>query len=183
MNAAQAKQLLEREVANYNSLPRTAIDYAWGAGLGMGGQQLMNWGTDGSDPNPLISGLLGAPINRALSQTMRASSLGVGKASLEARLKGLNVADPQVAADVYNQGARLGFNKYLQDAPIEVALGGASLLGAVPTGAATSIYNVATGGQDIDNNLTSSIGGLAALAPIAYMLMKKRQQANQTVPF
>lgn len=179
MNSAQVKQVLEAQAAKYNSNPRAFADYAVGAALGGAGQQLMNWGTDGSDPNPLISGLLGAPINRALMQTLRASSLGVGKASFNAGLKGMNVADPQVAADIYNQGARMGFGKYVQDAPIEVALGGASLLGAVPTGAATSIYNVATSGQDIDNNLTSFIGGLAALAPIAYMLIKKRQ-ANQS---
>tara|TARA_R110002126_G_scaffold5021_7_gene26374 strand:- start:8241 stop:8825 length:585 start_codon:yes stop_codon:yes gene_type:complete len=183
--ATKLRKGLEDVVSKYND-PLTAVsDYATGALVGGLGQAGMNWATDGSDPNPLISGLLGAPIQRTLAQIGRASTVGRGKVAFEA-VGGRGPVDPNwvfMPQSMRDEGARLGLNKFIQDAPIEIALGSAAMLGAVPTGAATSIYNVATGGQDIDNNLTSSIGGLAALAPIAYMLMKKRQQANQTVPF
>lgn len=45
-----------------NPLAQEAINYGAGAALGIGGQQLMNWATPGADPNPLLSGLMYAPI-------------------------------------------------------------------------------------------------------------------------
>lgn len=49
-----------------NPIAQEVLNYGAGAALGAGGQQLMNWTTPGADPNPLLSGLLSAPIGATL---------------------------------------------------------------------------------------------------------------------
>jgi hypothetical protein len=176
----QIMELTQRLLREYNSPLKAASDYGVGFGVAAAGQQLMNATTQGADPNPLLSGLIGAPINRALWQSGRllpastiyeaGTAFAKGKLPLDAEMT------PEQVQGFMNAGMHGALSKFAKDSPVELGLGTAAMLGAVPTGAATSIYNVATDGTDYDNNLTSALGGLAALAPITYAIMNRRQR-------
>ena len=167
---------LPKMMRDYNSPQSALMDYGVGFGVGAGGQQLLNATTDGADPNALISGLIGAPINRLGMQAARLTAPSffyqAGKAG--SRMKNPLEPTREEAAQVFTDTGATVLNQLMRDRPIELGLGTAAMLGAVPTGAATSIYNVATDGTDYDNNLTSAIGGLVALAPITYSIMTRR---------
>lgn len=168
------KSVLQQLAQDFTSPVTGLSDYAVGYGLGALGQQGMNWATEGSDPNPLISGLLGAPINRTLNQVQRGNILGAAAAQGMSRTpfsQAIGNAFPKFYQD---HGSIMASEYLMKNSPVELGLGTAAMLGAVPTGAATSIYNVATDGTDYDNNLTSAIGGLVALAPITYSIMTRR---------
>ena len=171
------RQALQQLAKDYTSPATAFLDYGIGAGIGALGQQGMNWATDGADPNPLISGLLGAPINRAINQSTRSSSLGRAMLDLESANnpfeKAVTGAFPNINKGL---GSAMGNDHWIKNSPIEMALGSAAMLGAVPVGAGTSIYNVATDGTDYDNNLTSGLGALAALAPITYAIMNRNKR-------
>ena len=160
-------QLSARYLKGYgaNRGIQEAVDYGLGAAIGAGGQQLMNWATQGADPNPLLSGALFSPVGAALVR----SSRGLNAMSREitrdfASPSGLFSGDKRNLALLENQLT----NPYTQ-----AALAG-SLAGMVG-GAGTSIYNTVAGGDDIDNNLVAAgVGTLGAIAPIAYSMLRSK---------
>ena len=160
-------QLSARYLKGYgaNRGIQEAVDYGLGAAIGAGGQQLMNWTTQGADPNPLLSGALFSPVGAALVR----SSRGLNAMSREitrdfASPSGLVSGDKRNLALLENQLT----NPYTQ-----AALAG-SLAGMVG-GAGTSIYNTLAGGDDVDNNLVAAgVGTLGAIAPIAYSMMRSK---------
>lgn len=167
---------LPKMMRDYNSPQSALMDYGIGYGIGAGGQQLLNATTEGSDPNPLLSGLIGAPINRLGMQAARLTAPSFFYEAAKAGSRMNNPLQPtqEESAQVFSNTGATILNQLRKDRPIELGLGTAAMLGAVPVGAATSIYNVATDGTDYDNNLTSAIGGLVALAPITYSIMTRR---------
>ena len=167
-------QLSARYLKGYgaNRGIQEAVDYGLGAAIGAGGQQLMNWATQGADPNPLLSGALYAPIGAALARSGR----GVGAMGREMSRdfmgpSGLYSSDKRNLALLENQLT----NPYTQ-----AALAG-SLAGMVG-GAGTSIYNTVAGGDDIDNNTIA--GGLALLggiAPLTYSVIRNHHMRGDEI--
>lgn len=173
MNPQVLKERLVKAAEMYNSPQTAAFDYAKGIAIGAAGQQAMNWITPGSDPNPLISGALYSPIYRMNKQHGRINELSLAKEAMKA-----GVVDESNFGNVVLDAAKNTFQKFAQDAPIENALGWAAGAGTLG-GAGTSIYNVVAGGQDIDNNIPSSVVNalaLAALAPLTYKLLRQGKQ-------
>lgn len=145
-----------------------AVDYGLGAAIGAGGQQLMNWATQGADPNPLLSGALFAPIGAGLVRS------GRGMSALSRAYAG----EPTFAGDTRNA---VLLENQLTNPYTQAALAG-SLAGMIG-GAGTSIYNTVAGGDDIDNNLVA--GGLAllgGLAPITYSMVRGRGNTMASEP-
>ena len=173
MNSQALKERLMKVAEIYNSPQTAAFDYAKSIAIGAAAQQAMNWATDGSDPNPLVSGVLYSPLRRMQKQHGRINELSLAREAMKA-----GKVDESNLKDVVFSAAKNTFQKFAQDAPIENALGWAASIGALG-GAGTSIYNVVTDGQDIDNNISSAvINGLAlaALAPLTYKLLRQRNQ-------
>lgn len=149
-----------------NPLTQNIADYGAAALLGAGGQQAMNWISPGADPNPLVSGVLAAPLivgaGRFTRGAMRPSSDMAAMNSLRLTQQLAN--------------------------PIESRLFGASAAAGLAS-AATSGINSFTGGVDYDNNViagNAAGGGLIAnallggLAPIAASLVNRRRSNAPT---
>ena len=131
-----------------------AVDYGSAALVGAGAQQLNNMVLGGSDPNPLLSGALFAPLGTATLRAGRAMN-----PSGFARNTDLNLSTFQnpYGAAAYN----------------------ASLAGAA-TGAGTSLYNTVAGGADIDNNVVTIPAALLAAAfPLASRMIKNNPTLNR----
>lgn len=134
-----------------NSLYQNIADYGTAAALGVAGQQAMNIASPGTDPNPLLSGVLAAPALTYGGRFLR------GSINPEARIRDALFMQRQTTNPI-EQAAFLG-----------------SGVGAL-AGGATSLYNTAATGADYDNNLLAGgAGALAALAPIAYSLIRNRK--------
>jgi len=167
-------QLSARYLKGYgaNRGIQEATDYALGAALGVGGQQVMNWATGGADPNPLLSGALYAPVGAAAVRGGRAvDAMGREMTRDFVAPSGLFPGDKRNLALLQNQLT----NPYTQ-----AALAG-SLAGMVG-GAGTSIYNTFTGGADIDNNTIA--GGLALLggiAPLTYSAIRNHHMRGDEI--
>lgn len=181
-------QLSARYLQGYgaNRGIQEAVDYGLGAAIGAGGQQLMNWATQGADPNPLLSGALFAPV---------------GAAAVRGRRLNRDIARADDGEDVYTRGAlrnaeRLGNQiPYPDKIPYLKDLSGignrpnpyaqAALLGSLAGmvgGAGTSIYNTVAGGDDIDNNTIA--GGLALLgsiAPLTYSAIRSHHMRGDEI--
>lgn len=163
-------QLSARYLKGYgaNRGIQEAVDYGLGAAIGAGGQQLMNWTTQGADPNPLLSGALFSPVGAALVRSSRGlNAMGREITRDFASPSGLFSGDKRNLALLENQLT----NPYTQ-----AALAG-SLAGAVG-GAGTSIYNTLAGGDDVDPNIAASI--FAGIAPIAASLVNRRRSNAPT---
>lgn len=147
-----------------NPLYQNIADYGSAAALGIVGQQGANWLMGGADPNPLLSGLLAAPLVTAL-----------GRGS---RFTAETLRNPQqTSASARNEAliARQIGNPYERAALAGSIIGGLS-------GSATSLYNTVAGGTDYDNNLVSGgTGILAAAAPLTAYLLSRRK-TNQAIP-
>lgn len=125
------------------------VDYGAAGLVGAGAQQLNNMVLDGSDPNPLLSGALFAPLGTAMLRGSRSLIPNATQRNFDLNMSSFQ--NPYSAA-AYN----------------------ASLAGAV-AGAGTSIYNTLAGGDDVDNNLVAAgVGTLGAIAPIAYSMMRSK---------
>lgn len=154
-----------------------AVDYGLGAAIGAGGQQLMNWTTQGADPNPLLSGALFAPVGAGLVRGGRLLKQSLSPEAYE--------LEPAVVERLFAPNA----NRLFDATPIgrnpnpyaQAALLGS--LAGMAGGAGTSIYNTVTGGDDVDNNLIA--GGLALLggvAPITYSMIRGRGNTMASEP-
>lgn len=134
-----------------NPIYQNIADYGTAAALGVAGQQAMNLISPGADPNPLLSGVLAAPVLTYGGRFLR------GSINPEARIRDALFMQRQATSPI-EQGVLLG--------------SGAGAL----AGGATSLYNTAATGVDYDNNLLAGgVGSLAALAPISYSLMRNRK--------
>jgi hypothetical protein len=142
-----------------NPLLQNIADYGTAAALGAVGQQAMNIVSPGPDPNPLVSGLLAAPLITGLGRFSRGA---------------VNPTSDMAAIN----SARL--NQQLAN-PIESRLLGASTAAGL-SGLVTSGINSFTGGTDYDNNVVAAnvaggglLGGalLAGLAPLSASLISK----------
>ena len=147
-------------------LMQNITDYGTAAVLGAGGQQVMNWLSPGADPNPLVSGVLAAPLLTAAGRFTRGA---IRPSSDMAAMNSLRLTQ-QLAN------------------PIESRLLGASTAAGLSS-AVTSGINSFTGGVDYDNNVIAGNvagGGLIAsallggLAPIAASLVNRRRSNAPT---
>jgi hypothetical protein len=164
----QLRQIAE----NYASRKNMAFDYANGAVLGALAQQGINAVTDGVDPNPLVSGLLYAPIYRGNKQLANASTMALSEQAFKT---GKGVADLDLKA-----AATRALEKYAYGSPIEASLTAGSYAASLGN-AGTSAYNLVTSGEDIDNNIPAGLTALAAIAPTAFYLLRNRSKNN--IPF
>ena len=142
-----------------NPLIQNIADYGTAAALGTVGQQAMNIVSPGADPNPLVSGLLVAPLVTGLGRFTRGA------------------INPNSDMAVKNS---IRLNQQLAS-PIESRLLGASTAAGL-SGLVTSGINSFTGGTDYDNNVIAAnvAGGgllgsalLAGLAPLSASLISK----------
>ena len=155
-------QLSARYLQGYgaNRGIQEAVDYGLGAAIGAGGQQVMNWATQGADPNPLLSGAMFAPIGAGLVRGGRGLSV----------LNRAFAGEPTFAGDSRNFAL---LKNQLTNPYTQAALAGSAA--AMVGGASTSIYNTLAGGDDVDNNLVASgLGILGSVAPIAYSMLRGR---------
>lgn len=130
------------------------VDYGTASLVGAGAQQLNNMVLGGSDPNPLLSGALFAPLGTAMLRGSRSLIPNATQRNFD-----LNISSFQN--------------------PYSAAAYNASLAGAV-TGAGTSLYNTVAGGADIDNNMvTIPAALLASVAPLAARLIKGNPSINR----
>lgn len=143
-------------------LLQNIADYGTAAALGTVGQQAMNIVSPGADPNPLLSGVLAAPVLTAGGRFLRGS-----------------INPFSAMAD------SLRINQQLAN-PIESRLLGASTAAGL-SGLATSGINSFTGGTDYDNNVIAAnvAGGgllgsalLAGLAPLSASLINKARNIS-----
>lgn len=131
-----------------------AVDYGTAGLVGAGAQQLNNMVLGGSDPNPLLSGALFAPLGTAM-------------------LRGGRSVTPEAL------GRNLELNMAAFKNPYTAAAYNASLAGAV-TGAGTSLYNTVAGGADVDNNMVTIPAALLAGAfPLASRIIKGNPSINR----
>lgn len=136
-------------------LVQDIVDYGAGALLGIAGQQGANWLMGGADPNPLVSGALMAP---ALTQALR---YGRGRFA------------PQGSDMAMMNNAMVDRTMASTGLPNYALLGSAASLGG---GGLASAYNIAFGGNEIDNNIPASV--LAAAVPLTAYLLSKRAKIN-----
>lgn len=133
---------------------QNAVDYGAAGLIGAGAQQLNNMVLGGSDPNPLLSGALFAPLGTAALRAGRAMTPSGFDRNMDLNLS--TFQNPYGAA-AYN----------------------ASLAGAV-TGAGTSLYNTVAGGADVDNNMVTILAALLAGAfPLASRMIKGNPSINR----
>ena len=127
-------------------LLQNLVDYGSAAALGAAGQQAMNIVSPGADPNPLLSGVLAAPIVALGGRTLRGA------------------INPNSRGRDAWAAARQTTNPYEQ-----AALTGS--LGGLVLGQAANLSNTTFGGNDIDPNIPASI--LAGVAPISAALLNR----------
>ena len=137
-----------------NLVAQQIADYGTAALVGAGAQQLNNMVLGGSDPNPLLSGALFAPLGTAMLRSGRS-----------------------IIPNATQRNFDLNFDTFRN--PYGGAAYNASLAGAV-TGAGTSLYNTVAGGADVDNNMvTIPAALLAGVAPLAARLIKDNPSINR----
>lgn len=171
-------QLSARYLKGYgaNRGIQEAIDYGLGAAIGAGGQQLMNWATQGADPNPLLSGALFSPVG--------AAAVRGGRLLYQALSPKVYATQPEAVERLMAPNANRLFDATpFGDNPNPYAQ--AALLGSLAGmvgGAGTSIYNTFAGGADIDNNTIA--GGLALLggiAPLTYSAIRNHHMRGDEI--
>jgi hypothetical protein len=139
-------------------LTQQIADYGAATALGIGGQQIANMVTGGSDPNPLISGALMAP---SLALGLRG-----GRAVMADTPYGRKVNKTLMAEQLnnpYSQAALYG--------------SAASMVG----GGATNLLNTISSGDDIDpNNVAIGLGLLGGTFPIAASMMSANRPRVDT---